>query len=396
MTAWAVTGAGLVSVAGSSPEALFDAIASGRARLTRNDSLDVACAPIEGFDPKRHLDRKGLGDLSRTSQLACAAASLLAPALGGVPPAEVGVVLGTAWGSLKTVVAFERAAQVDGPRFVDPFLFAETVANVPAGQIAIVFGWSACNATVSAGSASGLSALCSAIDLLVEERAQVVVAGGADELNPPLLMAWRDEGRLTKEPGSLPCAATRSGPVAGEGACLLAIESLERAAARGARPLARIAAAGSVSAIAGTTGARRAVSALAGTLLQEAGIARDQIDLIVLSANGDKERDTEEALGVMEVFGRGDAAPPLVAPKGTIGETWGAAGPLAAVVALEAMRRGTIPASPLHAMLDPALDGLRFPTEETRGEVRRAMILDGAAGELIAGIVLENGGSDAA
>jgi len=372
MTAWAVTGAGLVSVAGSSPEALFDAIASGRARLTRNDSLDVACAPIEGFDPKRHLDRKGLGDLSRTSQLACAAASLLAPALGGVPPAEVGVVLGTAWGSLKTVVAFERAAQVDGPRFVDPFLFAETVANVPAGQIAIVFGWSACNATVSAGSASGLSALCSAIDLLVEERAQVV------------------------EPGSLPCAATRSGPVAGEGACLLAIESLERAAARGARPLARIAAAGSVSAIAGTTGARRAVSALAGTLLQEAGIARDQIDLIVLSANGDKERDTEEALGVMEVFGRGDAAPPLVAPKGTIGETWGAAGPLAAVVALEAMRRGTIPASPLHAMLDPALDGLRFPTEETRGEVRRAMILDGAAGELIAGIVLENGGSDAA
>lgn len=396
MTPWAVTGAGLVSAAGYTPESLFDAVATGRARHVRNEGLDVACAPIEGFDPKRHLDRKGLGDLSRTSQLACAAASLLAPTLQGVPPAEAGVVLGTAWGSLRSVVAFERSATVDGPRFVDPFLFAETVANVPAGQVAIVFGWSACNATVAAGTASGLSALGSAIDLLAEDRAQVVVAGGADELNPPLLMAWRNEGRLTPDPGSLPCAATRSGLVAGEGACLLAIESAEHAVARGARPLAIIAAVSRLSAIAGTTGARRAVSALAGTLLQDAGMAPDQIDLVVLSANGDKERDTEEALGLMEVFGRGDAAPPLVAPKGIIGETWGAAGPLAAVVALEAMRRGIIPASPVHALLDPALEGLHFPAQEIRRPVRRAMILDGAAGELIAGIVLEQGGSDAA
>ena len=396
MTRWAVTGAGLVAAAGSAPEAIFDAVAGGSSRAALRDGTNVACLPIEGFDPKAHLDRKGLGDLSRTSQLACAAAARLAPALAGIPPADVGVVLGTAWGSLRTVVAFERAAQVDGPRFVDPFLFAETVANVPAGQVAIVFGWSACNATVSSGRASGLAAICAAVDLLIEDRAKVVAAGGADELNPPLLLAWENEGRLARDPASLPLARGRSGPIAGEGACLLAIEADDHAAARGATPLAHVAAAARVSAIGGGGGPRRVVAELVRRLLRAADLPPDGIDLVVLSADGGRESDAEEALGVMEVFGKGDAAPPVVAPKGSIGETWGAAGSLAAVFAIEAMRRRTIPAPARETDLDPALEGLRIPRAAIRGAVRHALILDGAAGELIAGIILEQGGSDAA
>lgn len=396
MTRWAVTGAGLVAAAGSAPEAIFDAVAAGSSRAALRDGTNVACLPIEGFDPKAHLDRKGLGDLSRTSQLACAAAARLAPALAGVPVSDIGVVLGTAWGSLRTVVAFERAAHVDGPRFVDPFLFAETVANVPAGQVAIVFGWSACNATVSSGKASGLAAICAAVDLLAEERAKVVVAGGADELNPPLLLAWENEGRLAGDPASRPLSRARSGPIAGEGACLLAIEPDDCATARGATPLAHVTAAARVSAIGGAGGPRRAVAELTRRLLRAADLPPGGIDLVVLSANGGRESDAEEALGVMEVFGKGDASPPAVAPKGSIGETWGAAGGLAAVLAIESMRRGTIPASMQAADLDPALEGLRVPRAAIQGSVRRAMILDGAAGELIAGIILEHGGTDAA
>ena len=74
-----------------------------------------------------------------------------AEGLDAVDPSSIGVVFGSAWASLDTVVRFEREAHIDGPRFVDPVLFTETVANVPAGQVSIFFGWSAVNATIAAG-----------------------------------------------------------------------------------------------------------------------------------------------------------------------------------------------------------------------------------------------------
>ena len=132
-TTWVVTGAGIITVAGDTPRALHEALVRGIPLGSSIPSVSsgLPAAPIHDFDPKTYLKRKGLKDLSRTSQLACAAASRLLDRVDGVAGPGVGVVFGSAWGSLETVIRFERAAHVDGPRFVDPLLFTETVANVP-------------------------------------------------------------------------------------------------------------------------------------------------------------------------------------------------------------------------------------------------------------------------
>ena len=75
----------MVSAAGNTQGSLFRALldrvplfSTQTGRADQGTARLPPAIPIPGFDPKSYLDRKGLGNLSRTSQLACAAASRLA------------------------------------------------------------------------------------------------------------------------------------------------------------------------------------------------------------------------------------------------------------------------------------------------------------------------------
>ncbi len=373
-----ITGAGLVTAAGDTPGHLHSAFVAGAPLAAPRPDTDYPVAAIENFDAHGYLPRKGVKDLSRLSQLSCAAASRIAPSIATLPGDRVGVVFGSAWGCLHTIVDFEREAHTQGPRFVDPILFTETVANVPAGQVAIFFGWSAFNATVSAGSASGLAAVSRALELLDEGRGLVALAGGGDELNPPLLRSLALRGELGAA-GSLPLSKDRSGPVSGEGSCFLSLESNDHARSRGAIPLALVR--GFASRFFPVAGAaEHAVSeSIAETMrevLDAAALEPRRIDLLVLSAGGRVREDALEAAAALRVFGIGPEAPVVSIPKGILGETWGASGPLAVVSALEAMRSGEVPGTPHGLVADPGFVGLNLPPSSLRRMVRTALVID--------------------
>ncbi len=374
-----VTGSGMVTAAGDTSQAVFQALLA-RAPLAsvRLDDGGVV-ASIAEFDPKRYILRKGVKDLSRTSQLACSAAAANARGLEGVAAEDVGFVFGSAWGSMTTVIEFEREAHLQGARFVDPILFTETVSNVPAGQVAILYGWSAFNVTVSSGAASGLAGIRQALAFLEEGRGRVAVAGGGDELNLQLLRSMRRRGAVTGNLNSFPLAAGRSGPVGGEGACFLTIESEEHARHRGAAALASIRASGGrfvPGGRVGNEGARESMVGLIRQLTERAGLEVSAVDLVVLSASGLIDGDVEEAGAVLDVFGGGPGAVSVLAPKSILGETWGASGALAAAIAIEVMGTSTVPAAPHGFVLSPDLVGLNVPRETLRRPVRNALILD--------------------
>lgn len=396
---WVVTGTGLITAAGGTPSALLDALVAGVPLGAFRAEDGLAAAEILDFDAKRHLQRKGVRDFSRISQLACAAAVGNAAGLGGVPAEEIGVVLGTAWGSLSTVIEFERQAHVQGPRFVDPILFTETVSNVPAGQVAIFFGWSAFNATVSAGSASGLAGVQRALEFLHEGRGAVAVAGGADELNPRVLRSLRGRGVVSRRESSLPLDAARSGRVGGEGACFLTLESEDHALRRGARIAARIRATAarffSPQASADTSEHGSMAGLIRETLLRS-GLAPEDVDAVILSSSGDPGGDLEEARAVVEVFGEAPGAPPVVVPKAILGETWGASGALAAVVAIEAIRSSTLPGAPRGFAPDPRIAGLHVPASPSRRPVRNVFVLDRAEQGHELGLIVSQGDRDGA
>lgn len=393
---WVISATGVVSAAGTGSERLHQALCAGvpLARLAGDETPGLLIASLQNFKAKDHIQRRGLRDLSRTSQLACVAAFPLARTLEHADPVEVGVVLGTGWGCLESVVDFEWETCSLKPRFLNPLLFAETVPNIPAGQISIFFGWSGFSLTVSSSGASGLEALRCAVELLEEERSPMIVAGGADAINVPALQVLQSRGQMASTAQSLPLGHQRDGIVGGEGACLLLLESAHHAHQRGAQPVARLrATAGRFNGCGdGQSGPRSAdIADVLRELLESARLSARDVDLVASSADA-SPTDGEEALALHEVFGEGTEAPLLMTPKGILGESWGASGPLAAAAVIECMRTGQVPPRPRGFVTDPSLPPLRLPTETTRTPVHNAVILAHSAGGQASAMLLSSPG----
>lgn len=304
-----VTAAGAVSAAGHTPRAIREALIAGR--TVGATPADDAIA-IEAFDPRQHLARKGLLSMSRPSQLAAAAAAQLATSLAAEPAEGVGVVVGTRWAALETVVEFEHRAHLDGARFVDPLLFTETVANVAAGQISILFGWSALNVMIADDAAAGLTAIEQALALLGDERATTIVAGGVDALH------GHQRGIAQPDP------SLRHG----EGAALIAIASARHARERGHAVLGTIAAVIPSSALDPEAAASERSAGLLAGLLVRAGWSIEDLDLLILSGAAARElpAGTPSFRGQSLFIDR------------VLGRTWAASIPLGIVAALDAMQ----------------------------------------------------------
>src|SRR3972149_11654034 len=72
---------------------------------------------------------------------------------------DLGLVWGTLLGSVHSITSFDWSGLVDGPNYVNPMDFANTVINSAAGQAAIKFKLGGIHSTICAAQAAGLYAL---------------------------------------------------------------------------------------------------------------------------------------------------------------------------------------------------------------------------------------------
>jgi 3-oxoacyl-[acyl-carrier-protein] synthase II len=136
----------------------------------------------------------------RVTQLALAAsggalaeAGLLA--VEGLPRADFGITLGTAFGCFLTNAAYQRRLAASGTRAASPRLFAATVSNAAAGEVGIGYRLGGPAVTLTAGAAAGLLAIGHAADAISSARARVILAGGVDATGPALAR-WLANGGL--------------------------------------------------------------------------------------------------------------------------------------------------------------------------------------------------------
>src|SRR5262245_65835715 len=115
--------------------------------------------------------------------------------IDGDPRPRLGIVLGTAFGCLLTNAAFQRRFADGGPSAASPRLFAATVSNAAAGELAIAYRLGGPAITLTAGGVAGLAAVGHALDLLRTGHAEVLVAGGMDAVDAPL-ERWIHAGGL--------------------------------------------------------------------------------------------------------------------------------------------------------------------------------------------------------
>ncbi len=402
----AVTGIGVIAPLADSAGALHEALLAGRSGVRPVEAFDTADLPchraadLDGFSPERYLEGGNLRPLDRTGRLAAAAARLALEDAGWTPDlreeAELGLVLGTMFGSVRTISEFDRRALIAGPQYVKPFDFANSVINAAAGQAAIWHGLRGVNATVAGGTTAGLQALSYAVDLVRSGRVDAVLAGGADELCFESFLGFARGGMLADDDagdaGAVPFHADRRGFQLGEGAALLVLEDAEAARERGATILAEVR--GGATAFDPRSGGDRAPSAehaactrAVRQTLDEAGCGPEEIDVLSASAHGGPDVDRTEDRAVAAALGERVGRLPVTAIKRQLGEGLGASGALQTVVAIEALRRGELPGIP---GLDRPEEGLALALagpEPRSGDFHRALVtavgLDGVASALV-------------
>ena len=291
-----ITGTG--SVTAPSLDALPEAVRARAARAERVSQLALAAADAALLDAGLHL-------------------------VDGEPRAGIGVVLGTAFGCFLTNAAYQHRIATGGPAAASPRLFAATVSNAAAGEIGVAYRLGGPAVTLTAGAAAGLTALGHAADLLRAGQAGALVAGGADAIDEALV-SWQQAGGL--EPGRRPA----------EAAALLVLERDDAAAARGARVRGTILAhAAGFEPEPCASDAGGGLAAAVSAAVVESGLGASDLAAVVLSAPPMLAALESRAIASLAGAAR-------ITPKDTIGETFGAGGPLGLIAGLAAVEPGAV------------------------------------------------------
>ena len=349
-----ITGVGIVSAVGLGVEAFDKSLKEGATGLKLgtldcggqtmkvvfgavNDDALPAC-----IEARRHLNFK---HMSRSGMMVCAAAGL-ALKDGHFTPDEsalerTGIVMGTAFGGIQSMLKFNADVREKGPSAVNPIIFPDTVSNAPAGYAAIAFGIRGMNATLSTGFASGFRALRAASEHVASGNLLAALAGGYDEIIPHLCQYWESVGELSKSHNdagfeSNPFDSRRDGFHPGEGAVVLLLEQKATAKQRGAAIYGEILGFGACQS------SQNMKEAMLGAL-SEARMEPSDIAVVFASANGSIDADRDEAEAIHQIFG---ADTPVSAVKGYTGECIAAAGPAAVAAALFSLRSKTAPGIP--------------------------------------------------
>jgi len=184
--------------------------------------------------------------------------------------------------------------------------------------------------------------------------APLAIAGGSEA---PLflggLKAW-EAMRVVSPDTCRPFSLNRSGMILGEGGAMLVLEPLERALARGAKPLAEIVGFGMSADACHVTqpsaeGAARAIR----SALRDGGLAPEQVGYINAHGTATEANDRMESAAIHAVFGSHTAALPVSSTKSMHGHTLGAAGAIEAAATVLALSNGLLPPTINYTQPDP-------------------------------------------
>jgi len=381
-----VTGIGLVSPLGLDRETTWQEIASGRSGagpITHFDASEMAvrfACEVKGFNAEVALDKKTVRRTDRFAHLAVAAAR---EACGDAAldveshpaPERVGVSVASAMGGLNTLSEAFTHLHEKGPDRMSPFWVTALIPNMAAGIVSIELGARGPNAASCTACAASSMAIGDAACYIRDGRADVMLAGGAEAVIAPLTVgafaALRAMSTRNDEPerASRPFDAERDGFVMGEGSCVLVLEELGHARARGAAIYAELLGYG-LSADAQHVTATDQTGESPGRAMRmaiaEAGLDPGAIGYLNAHATSTPLGDEAEVQAIKRVFGEeGARRIPISSTKSMTGHMLGAAGAAESAITILAMCRDLAPPTINLETPDPECD-LDFVPNEAR------------------------------
>ena len=371
-----VTGLGAITPIGNTVKDFWEGLINGKngaGNITRFDSTlyktHFACE-VKGYNPDDFFDKKTARKYDLFAQFDIVAADE-AIADSGINPEntdfdDVGVMLTSGIGGVNHFFQemMEYAEGDHTPRF-SPFLITKIIVNMPAGVVAIKYGFHGPNyATVSA-CASSAHSIIDAFNYIRFGKSKVMIAGGAGAaigqcgiggFNSMHALSTRNDDPLT---ASRPFDLNRDGFVMGEGAGSLVLEEYEHAKARGAKIYAEIVGGGASADAYHITAPHP--EGLGEKLcmqraLQDAELQPEAIDHINTHGTSTPMGDVAEPLAIKSVFGEHAYNISINSTKSMTGHLLGGAGAVEAIATILALKEGIIPPTINHFDDDPQID----------------------------------------
>ena len=337
-----ITGLGLTSPNGNSLPEFRESLLAGRSGVQDYEIryFGKTIAGVCDFDAKRHQNRRDIRRGTRAGSVGCYCAheAILNSGLDweNVDKSRVGIYVGvTEHGNVETESEIHEIRQYDyDVKVWSHHHNPRTVANNPAGEIALNMSITGPHYTIGAACAAGNAGLIQGLQMLRLHECDLAIAGGVSEsihtfgifagFNSQNALATNDDP--TK--ASRPFDKNRNGIVVSEGGCLYTLERFSDAKARGAKIY------GEIIGYAINTDATDFVlpnperqAQCMKMALNRAHLNFDDIDIVSTHATGTGMGDVLECDAVRRVFGESDKTN-INNAKSFIGHTMGAAGAL--------------------------------------------------------------------
>src|ERR687885_688465 len=385
-----VTGLGAVTPLANSVAETWAAAVAGKSGIDWIRSFDASgypvrvAAEVKDFDPSDVASPKEVRKLDRNVLLALAAGkeAVENAGLNGFDPSRVGIVFGSAIGGILGIMEQSEVLRERGPERVSPNFLPNVLVDSASGQLAISLGIRGPNYAVVSACATGSHAIGEAAELVRRGDADAVLAGGTEACMHPLILAGfcAMRGLVAEEEhpprASRPFDATRAGFVIGEGACILVLEELEAARARGATIYAEILAYGTSNDahhMAQPEPAAIGVGEMMRAAIERAGLEPGDIDYINAHGTSTPLGDAAETKAIKDVFGDHAYELAVSSTKSMMGHTFGAAGAIEAMMCVLALHEGVLPPTINYVHRDPACDLDYVPNEAREAQVEVAL-----------------------
>lgn len=391
-----LTGIGLTAPNANNYRDLRDALLNNRSGVRKYEIryFGETLAGVCEFETTRYQSRKDLRRGTRAGSVGiyCTNEALRDSGIDweNMDRTRVGVYVGvTEHGNVETE---NEIYQIKGYDYDTSFWShhhnPRTVANNPAGEVALNLGITGPHYTIGAACAAGNAGLIQGAQMLRLGDCDLALCGGVSESIHTfgIFASFRSQGALASHTdptrASRPFDTARNGIVVAEGGCMYVLERLSDAKARGARIY------GELAGYAMNTDATDFVlpnperqAECVELALRRAGLTAEEIDIVSTHATGTDSGDAQECDALRRVFGSSRKTF-FNNTKSFIGHCMGAAGALELAGNLAAFDDGVCHATINVDDLDPVCELPGLVCNQPREIGRVTYILNNSFGML--------------
>ncbi|MDX6807643.1 beta-ketoacyl-ACP synthase I [Terrihabitans rhizophilus] len=388
-----VTGMGIVSSIGNNTGEVLDSLREARSGISFAEAYaahgfrsQVHGAPT--LNPEDLIDRRAMrfhgGGTAWNHVAMDEAIRMSGLEAGDISNERTGIIMGSGGSSTRTIIdAAQKTIESGSSKKVGPFAVPKAMASTASATLATWFKIRGVNYSISSACATSNHCIGNASEMIQYGKQDVMFAGGCEDLDWTLSVLFDAMGAMSSKYNDTPTRASRAydknrdGFVIAGGAGVLVLEELEHARARGAKIYGEIAGYGlssdGVDMVAPSgEGAMRCMRMAVSTV-------GPKIDYINPHATSTPIGDLKEIEALREVFGSGDACPPISATKSLTGHAQGATGVQECIYSLLMMNNNFICESANIEEIDPAVADMPI-LRERRDDVQLGAVLSNSFG----------------